>query len=456
MNKLAVLFLLCSTLLFAQNGNMPVVVIGDSLIGQEIDGVKMRLVYGHVVITQGDVKIICDKAIQNIDKNEAELIGNVVVTQDTITIRTENGFYQGNDRIAYSNVGITLEDTHIILKAKNGYYFFNEKRAFFYENVNLFDKINNLFSNKLTYFHTENKAVAVGKVAISDTSSSIFSDSLIHFRNTKISYAYNNITIKNRSNNVTIFGEYLENFPDSGYSKVIGDPFLVQIDTADDGKIDTLYLSALSLETFQDSVETYLKAIDSVKIFRQGFISKNDYTLYYKNAEKLLTYKKEDVKQQPIMWYDNSQLTGDTIFVYSKDKKLDYVDIINDGFMISKVDSFDFRYNQISGKNIKMFFNDSSLTHTNVEGNVLSIYYTFEEEKPKGLIKSSSEKAKMIFANKKISDVRLYVSAISEYHPEKLVTGKEKDFTLPLFQLHTDKPEKSFFINKYISKIQKK
>ncbi|MFH0735776.1 MAG: OstA-like protein [bacterium] len=454
MNKLIALFILCSSLLFAQNGNEPVVVIGDSLIGKNDEGARKREVIGNVIITQGDVKITCNKAIQNIDENVAELIGNVIVTQDTITIKTENGFYDGNNRIAFSNIGVTLEDTHIILNAVNGYYYFNEKRAYFYNQVTLYDKINNLFSDKLTYFHNQNKAVAVGKVCISDTASTILSDSLIHFRNNKISYAYNNITIINRNNNVTIFGNYLESFPDSGYSKIIGDPFLVQIDTAKNGQIDTLYISAITLETFKDSLNTYFKAMDSVKIFRQGFISKNDYTLYYKNDEKLLTYKVEDVKQQPIMWYQDSQLTGDSIFVYLKDRKLDYIDIINDGFMISKVENYDFRYNQISGINIKLFFNDSSLTQTSVNGNVLSIYYTFEDEKPKGLIKSSGERAKLLFTNKKISDVRLYVSAISEFHPESLVFGKEKDFTLPLFQLHTDKPEKSYFINKYLSKIQ--
>lgn len=454
MNKFFAVLFFITSFLFAQN--QPVVVIGDSLIGKNIDGIRIREVVGNVIITQGDVKITCDKAIQNIDENKAELIGNVVVTQDTITITTSNGFYEGKDRIAYSNVGVTLDDTHIKLKAVNGYYYFNEKRAYFYNKVNLFDKVNNLDSDKLTYWHTDNRAIAVGSVVITDTASSIKSDSLIHFRNTKISFAYNNIKLNSKKNNVTIFGEFLQNYPDSGYSKVTGDPFLVQVDTAKNGELDTLYISSITLESFEDSIETTLKAIDSVKIFKQGFVSVNDLSLYYKNKRMLETFKVDENTPQPIMWYQENQVTGDSIFVYIKDKTLDYVEIINEGLLLSKVENFDFRYNQISGTNIKMFFNDSTLTNTFVEENVLSIYYTFEDSIPKGLIKSSADKANLIFENKKISDVKLYSSAISEYHPEKLITGKEKDFTLPLFRLYSVKPKKSYFINKYKEKLTKK
>ncbi len=437
-------FILCS-IISAQNKNLPVVVIGDSLIGKNIDGVKMREVIGNVIITQGDVRITCKHAIQNIDKNEAELIGDVVVTQDTITIKTPRGFYDGNNRIAFSNNSLSLNDTHITLNAVNGYYYFNEKRAYFYTDVNLFDKTNNMLSNKLTYFHNTNHAVAVGGVEIKDTANTIYADSLIHHRKSRISYAFSNIILTNKNNTAFILGNYLENYADSGYTKVTDSPFLMQIDTSKNGKLDTLFLISKKLESINDSTETTFIATDSVHVYKTGLVSVNDISYFYKKQNKLFTYKINSDRPQPIMWYEENQATGDTINVYLKDNRLDYTEISTDAFLLSKIENYDYRFNQISGNKIRMYFNDTTLTNTIINGKVLSIYYTFEDSTAKGLIKSSSNSAKIFFENKKVQDVRLYEQAISEYHPEKLIKGIEKEFTLPTFKILTNKPTKDFF-----------
>lgn len=445
MIKYIISLLLFYSFIFAQNKNLPVVVIGDSLVGRTIDGVKMREVIGNVVITQGDVKITCNHAIQNIDKNEAQLIGNVIVTQDTVTIKTPMGYYDGNNRIAFSNSGISLNDTHITLNAINGYYYFNEKRAYFYNSVDLFDKYNKLNSDKLTYYHNTNQAVAVGAVEIKDTANIIYADSLIHYRNTKITLAFNNIILTNKNNSAFILGNYLENYADSGYTKITGSPFLIQIDTAKNGTLDTLFLMCKVLESYKDSIETTFIAKDSVKVYRTGFASLNDLSYYYKNKNKLFTYKINDDSPQPIIWYEENQATGDTIFVFIKNNALEYAEMNSKALLVSKVNNYNFRYNQVSGDKIKMFFNDTTITKTVIIGKVLSIYYTFEDSTAKGLIKSSANSATIYFEDKKISQVRLYNQAISEYHPEKLILGKEKDFTLPTFKILENKPEKALF-----------
>ena len=67
-------------------------VVGDSLVGKTINGESIREVHSNVIMTQGKVTITCNKAIQYIAKNEAELIGNVVVVQDSIIIKTDLGY----------------------------------------------------------------------------------------------------------------------------------------------------------------------------------------------------------------------------------------------------------------------------------------------------------------------------------------------------------------------------
>ncbi len=121
------------------------------------------------------------------------------------------------------------------------------------------------------------------------------------------------------------------------------------------------------------------------------------------------------------------------------------MDIVKNAILISQDSTFKFRFNQMSGDTINLGFKDSKLSQTKVFGNVLSIYYMFEEEEPNGLLKSSAQQIVINFENSKVSEVKLFGSPISEYHPENLVVNNEKSFTLPSFFLYTNKPDKHVF-----------
>jgi hypothetical protein len=66
----------------------------------------------------------------------------------------------------------------------------------------------------------------------------------------------------------------------------------------------------------------------------------------------------------------------------------------------------------------------------------------YDNNKPNGLIQSSAESADLFFEDGKISNVKLYGTPESEYHPEPVVMGKEKDFTLPSFIIFNNRPTK--------------
>ena len=90
-------FLVISSIsLFPQNEDERITVIGDSLVGKVVNGESVREVVGNVRLNQGNVTITCNRAIQYIAQNEAELIGNVIAKQDSLTLQTEKGYYFGN------------------------------------------------------------------------------------------------------------------------------------------------------------------------------------------------------------------------------------------------------------------------------------------------------------------------------------------------------------------------
>lgn len=442
---LLVLFIsISSSFMYSQDER--ITIVGDSLVGKYINGENIREIHGNVVMTQGEVRITCNKAIQYLDKNEAVLTGNVIATQDTITIFTDRAFYYGDDKYTYSDSPVKLYDGHVTLTALTGYYYFDYERAEFFNEVKLVDSLNTLEADELFYYNNLDRAVSIGSVRIYDEKSEIRADSLIHLRNDDRSFAFSNIRISYPESSVIITGNYLQDEGRKNYTYISGEPVLTQVDTSAEGKVDTLIVLSETMEAYQDSTNKLI-ASDSVRIVRGDFFSVNEYSLFLRNDDKIITYKPEEKSPQPIIWFDNSQLIGDTIRVSLNKNNIDWIDISGNSFILSKVKGYENRFDQISGKHTKMLFENNDLKRTEVEGNVLSFYYLFEEEVANGVLKSSSERAVLVFEDNTIVDVNLYGSIKSEYHPENLVIGKEKSFTLPSFIIHNNRPDKEEILN---------
>lgn len=433
--------LLFSQALFAQQREM-MIVNGETLVGKVINGESIREVIGNVIITQGDVRITCSKAIQYLARNQAELIGNVVVTQDSVTINTESGFYYGDSKIAYSSVGVSLFDGHVNLNADTGYYYFDEKRAKFINKVRLEDPVTRMESDRLTYFNDEDKAVAAGRVKVQDSTSVLFADSLVHYRNTKITFAYSNISIYDPKNRLAIFADNLEDYKQIKYSKIFDNPILVQIDTTANGEPDTLVISSRLMEAFDDSVKR-LVATDSVRISRSGFASVNDFTVFYQNKDHLFTFRPPEKSTPPVLWNENTQLIGDTINIFLEENRMKELLLNSNASIISTNQNFPLKYDQLSGREIKMSFGKEGLQKTEAAGSVLSIYFLFEEGEPNGLLKSSSERTIIYFQDNEVTDVKFYGNPATEYHPENLIRGKDREFTIPSFIIYENRPDKN-------------
>ncbi len=463
--KILLILPILTRIAFSQQ-QQEIVVTGSKQVHHTVNGIPIDTVFGPVVITQGNVIITCSKAVRYIAENNAELIGNVVVKQDTLTITTEHGFYYGDQRKAESNSGVRLTDSKVVLTADSGKYFFDLDKAVFKSNVVLIDSSSRLTSDNLIYFKNEGKTIASNNVKIVETDNIIKADSLIHFRDSRISYAFNNVQISNSKNNTKIFGDHLEDYPNTSYTLIDKNPILTQIDssymvkpdTNTAGKIDslrilqldTLVIKSNRMEAYRDSLNIF-KAEDSVKIVRSSFASKNDFTIYYRKEGKIITYKVNNNASQPVLWYQDSQLTGDSIVISIVGNKIKKMIINKNGFIVSHNELFPLRFSQISGDKLIIYLDDSGINETDVYGNVYSIYYLYDDNSPNGLVKTSSQSAKIYFVNKQVNNVKLYETPVSEYYPEIKVKNNELSFTLPGFVLFNDKPVKEKLLSRLIN-----
>lgn len=450
MKKIFFLLFFIATLQ-AQEIKVVQLVNADSLIGTMINNERVRILFGNVHLIHEDIQIFCDKGIQYLQSNKAELEGNIKIIQGNQILTTQKGFYFGNTKTASGTKGITLYDGKITLKADSGEYFFEQKKALFRGSVILYDDTTELRSNQLTYFTEEEHAIAIGNVQVSQFENKIFSDTLNYFRQKRFSIAKGNVIAFNVKDNLKIYSDYLENDQNKNFTYVTGKPVLIQIDTTTENRIDTLVIVAEKMEAYRDTSDIFI-AIDSVKIWRNELSAICDYAIYDKSRGKITTSIKNDF--QPLFWYSENLAYGDSVEIFVEDNKIKFVNIYENAFLISKDTLMENRFNQMNGIFIQLRFTSdtisakSKLNEVFIAGNSLSIYFLYDENEPSGLNKSSSDSALIRIEDNKVIEVKLFGSPEGEYHPEEKIAGKEKEFLLSGFKWIENRPAKETLLSR--------
>jgi lipopolysaccharide export system protein LptA len=447
MKKIFLIFLLFASISFLKAQEIKVVQLinSDSLIGTVINNERVRILFGNVQLIHEDIRIFCDKGIQYLQSNKAELEGNIKIIQGNQVLTTQKGFYFGNTKTAFGTKGITLYDGKITLKADSGEYFFDQKKAIFKGRVILYDDTTELKSNLLTYYTEEERAIAIGNVQVTQFENKIYSDTLDFFRKRRFSIARGNVIAFSTKDNLKIYSDYLENDENKKYTYVTGNPILIQIDTTSENKIDTLVILAEKMESYRDTSDIFF-AIDSVKIWRNELSAVCDYAVYNKSEGKITTSTQNNF--QPLFWYSENFSYGDSVEIFVDENKIKFVNIYENAFLISKDTVMENRFNQMNGNFIQLRFATDELSEKNklkevfIVGNALSIYFLYDENEPSGLNKSSSDSALIVIEENKVTEVKLFGSPEGEYHPEEKIAGKEKEFLLSGFKWIENRPEK--------------
>lgn len=441
------------------------------LTGKVIDGQDVREANGNVEFVQGNVKVYCNSATQYITSNRIELRGNVKIYQDTLSLFTTNADYFGDDKKAICEGGVTLKDPNATLRADNGIYSFNDSKAIFKGNVIIINPEYKITANEITYFRNnedsfakgnvivttdsaviradnidffkqKGKSFAYGKVKIESDSTEIYSDTATNFSNERMSVASGNVKIISLNNNTVITGNALENFEKDNFTVVKGNASFIQIENSK----DTVRIYSDTMKAYRNKPEYYV-ALSNTEIIRNNFLSKCMTGIYFRDSSKV------SLSGNPVIWQDRIQMTGDSVYADFPGKKLQTIfvkkiDRLNDSkisFVISGISdsinaSGDSRYDQISGNDITLKFQNDKINLIEVYKNSRSYYFLFDNGKPDGINKSEGENIKIFFGDdEKASRIKVEDKPKGEYIPENLLNTTS--LTLPGFNIRKDKPQ---------------
>ena len=467
--KLIILFSLLTSLVFSQE--KVELKHADKLTGKVVNGQSVREADGNVNFEQGNVKVFCNSAVQYLDLNKVELHGDVKIYQDTLTLYTSNAIYFGADKTAICTGGVTLKDPKATLTASSGIYYFSQSKALFKGDVKIVNPEYVITSDELTYlrntqdsfakghvivttdsalikadnidfYKLQGKTIAISNVSIYSDSTTITSDTLFNFSFEKKSVARSNVKIVNPNNNVQITGNYLENYEATAYSFIKGNAKFIQIGKEN----DTLFIYSDTMEAFRKKPE-YYRARDSVEMIKDKFTGKCNYAIYHKTNEQ----GKENMTMMdnPIIWQENMQMTGDSIYATLKESKMENVyarkikELKNTKKSLVIIQSTDTtfpgRFDQIAGENITMYFKDGKLTYCEVNKNSNSIYFLWENKKANGVNISEGDNMFIYFdSDQKVEKIRIDKDPKGQYIPEVLINSA--NLRLPEFNYRTDRP----------------
>ncbi len=363
------------------------------------------MVSGNVRFIESTTTVDCDTAVQFLQSRKIRLVGNIVIVRDTVTIRGEEGFYFPDERKSILERNVSLTDKQVLLNSQKGVYFSDIKTAYFSE-----------------------------KVSLKDTATLIFSDSLVYFRNEARALVLGNVIVTNLTDNIVITGDYGEHFTNDKRSFITGNPVLTKIDTTLSGEIDTLIIRSKRMDAFRSESDTLprIDIIDSVRIRRGTLRSRSNKARYLLQKKMIVLY------ENPIVWYENHQLTGDSIVVELRENgrqnRIDKMCIYRRAFLASKasLDTSGRKFNQISGDVMVLAFNEKSqIERADVFKQSRSLYYTSDDGKPKGANLTSGDEITVYFQNNQIQSITFRGAIEGMQYPERLIDRVQN---LPNFQ----------------------
>lgn len=174
-----------------------------------------------------------------------------------------------------------------------------------------------------------------------------------------------------------------------------------------DKKAPVIAADTLSKKLSQpaDSVMADTSKARIVIAYHQAKIFKSD--LQAKADSMFFSYSDSTVRcyVNPMIWAQGSQLSGDTIYLQMKNKKLDNMLLQHNSIIVNTEDADSTNFNQVKGKVITGYFRDNKLNSMYVDGNAESIYYLKEDSAYSGLNHLVSSRLKIILNDNKFKSV---------------------------------------------------
>ena len=404
----------------------------------------------------------------------AYLKKNVKLTDKKGTLYTDDLEYNLRTGIATYKNGGRIVNEKTVLTSRNGVYYADTKDVYFKNDVHLKDPDRDIYTDSLlyniktniatfisktriigkdgsvittksgTYNLATGEAIFSGRPSFSDSSRFAIADNMAYDKKTDVLQLEGNAKFVDSINNITVLGGQIfangkvKSFLATRKPVMIiyrdGDSTYVAADTLFSGlrkydslerkmitQRDTLKTTLVVKANDADSSIRYFLGFHNVRIFNDSLQAVSD-SLHYSTIDS--TFK---LFGEPVVWNDKSQVTGDTLYVYTQNQKPRRLYVFNNGMIINQTKEG--LYNQIAGRTLNGYFVDGSIDYVRVKGSPAeSIYYPQGDDSAYiGMNRSSGDVIDVYFVKKELNKVKFINNVDGVLYPMKDIPADKKE-----------------------------
>src|SRR5205085_10484160 len=168
-----------------------------------------------------------------------------------------------------------------------------------------------------------------------------------------------------------------------------------------------------------DTSIRYFIAYHHVKIFNDSLQSVSD-SLFYSGAASVFR-----LFYDPVIWSGKNQVSGDTIYLFTKNKKAERVNVFDNGILVNKTNRE--YYNQVSGKTINGYFRNGEIDYVKVKGSpAQSIYFVQDKDSAfSGMNRADGSLIDMYFLGGKLDKVKFLNDVHGKLYPMRQIPKGE-------------------------------
>jgi len=384
--------------------------------------------FGRVHINDGDTSHVYSNYLRYLtDRKMAYLRGNVRLTDGHATLTTNELEYDVNNNIGTYRNGGRVVNKKSVLTSREGIYYSDLKDVYFKNKVELKDPAYNLKTDSLLYNTESQIARFIAETFIVDSTKrtirtregfydvanrkAVFT-SRTEIRDGKVFASGNEIASDDAQGIVQFRGQavlidtaqgvsvladqiFIDRNKDAFLATVKplmiikqeNDSIYITADTLFSARLTDLYGNVDSVKkdtvkgkvvvnqkaaATRDSTNRYFEAFRNVRVFSDSVQAVSDSLFYsFRDSTFQLYY-------DPVVWNNKNQMTGDTILLYTKNKKADRIRVFENSFLVSELDPG--VYNQIQSTRMDGYFKEGAIDSVRARGSAESIYYIQDDD----------------------------------------------------------------------------
>ena len=408
--------------------------------------------FGNVHINDADTANVYSDHLRYLtDKRVAYLDGNVKLTDGKGVLTTPTLEYDVNTKVGIYRNGGRVVNKETVLTSEEGFYYADLKDVYFKKKVRLKDPSYDLESDSLLYNTGTETVRFIAETFIKDSSGRTIKtkEGSYDKRTGKAEFGQNPVIT---DKDIQVTGEIIKSDDSTGITQIFGrgiivdtankttvladtiffnkknesflafakplmiieqdqDSVFITADTLFSAKLSDLYgnkdsivkkdtlkgVKVVDVKT-KDSTNRYFEAFRNVRIFSDSLQAVCD-SMFYSFKDSVFR-----LYNDPVVWSNENQVTGDTILLFTKNKKADKLQVFRNSFIASLVKPEIF--NQVKSTRMDAYFIDGNIDSVRARGSAECVYYIQDDDSAfTGINQSSSELMDIYFKERELQRV---------------------------------------------------